>query len=426
MNRRGSSQRRKAFGLAIAVVAVLGVSAISAGGAQALSWQPHLTRVLSGAETETVAGTGSVTISSTVLGTPTTIECGATNSGSIGAGGKGSNTISLTGCTVAAPSHCVLATAPALKASTELVSVSGSVFQKFTPAVEKSFATLEYTGGSCPLSGVVAPLSGSFAGSVGSAVPSESRTVSLTKTEPWPEVALKLGKAAATLSGSLLGQHLTGPFVNNPWAPIWESGTGGGWLVEGTGHSYETLVRVTGGPMSFGTVSVLGVPVSVSCSETRVIGGNLNSASTESLEGLLFAGCKTAEPVSCIVGNRPLYPGTILFPEMTGTLMSVGGKTYERFTATKFKPTEPIMSWSFEGSLCPLTGDTVALRGSIVALGPELGTLKGVQPFEFSKASSEIIPAEERLRVGSNAVTMSGSLNQEREGIYKGLPWGAF
>jgi len=401
------------------------LAAVEVVQAAPITWRPHTLKVLSGAETESIAGSGNVVIESTVLGSPTKIECGASNSGSISAGGGGTSTISLTKCAVAVPSKCQLASAPTLKAKMQLVEVGGKLFQKFTPAVGTSFGTVEYTGAECPFLGIAPPLKGSFAGSDNPNELSESRTLTFTKSEPWPEVALTLSNAAATMSGELVGQRLTGALANNRWKAAWGTGTGADWLVE-TGSHTLTAMKVGGGGTIFLDFTLLGSPVTISCSELKAEGANINSASTEGFTSISFAGCKVIQPSTCsLPGNK------IQFPEMTGTLLSAGGRAYEKFSAAHpvfIEGTEqPMMSWWFEGSLCPLSGISMPVYKSFIALGPELGTLKGFQPFEFSKTISEVLPAEQRLRVGKNSpVNIDGSLLQEISGGQAGVPWGAY
>jgi hypothetical protein len=422
MKRGRLNSRRKAFALALAVVAVLGINAISASGAQALTWQrgtgTHVTKILSGAETESIAGTGSFTISSTVLGEPSTVECGASNNGSIGANGSGSATISLTGCVVVAPSHCEITSAPTLKANTELVEVGGKLFQKFTPVneKEKTFGYIEYRGAECPFNRLNLPLKGTFAGAESSTALSVTHTLVFTKSEPWPAVEPKFG-GTATISGQLVGQHLSGGLTNRPWRPLWQT-THGAWEVEwevgGSPLGSAEAASVTGGPVSF-NVSLLGNPISFTCSEPRAKGAVLKPGNTESVESLSFAGCKVAEPSTCAVPNNKIQTSPV-----TGTLVSVSGKTYEKFVSES----GVLMGWDFAGSACPVVGLHWEVSGSIVALGPNLGLLGKVQPFVFSKAADEA--AAGGLSAGSAKVTMGGSLEQALAGPLFGVPWGAY
>jgi hypothetical protein len=425
MKRGHSTPRRKVFAIALAAVAVLGISAVSATGAQALSWQKYGTKVLSGTESEAIASSaGTATVTSKLLGASVEFNCGLTTSGSIVAGGSGSTTINLTGCNVSKPSHCAFASAPVLKAKTELVEVAGQLFQKFTPSEGTSFGSVEFVGVECPLAEDAAPLKGSFAGSETSTGLSETHSLGLTQSGTWPAVELKFGATAATLTGEVKSQHLSGLLTNHAWRPLWQS-THGAWELEAGSPLSSEYTKLGGGPVTFGW-SRAGSPVSFTCSEPAAESAFLQTATTENFKGLAFVGCTVTQPAKCSLSG-----GGIHFPEMTGTLISVGGKTYEKISATKPEFIEgkekPIMGWSFDGPECSLAGTLYSIYGSIAALGPQLGLLKNVQPFEFSKEATEILKPEEQLGVGhAGGINVSGSLRQELSGGLRGISWGAY
>ena len=410
---RSAGRRTSALGLALLVALAFG--AIAASGAQALDWQQQGgTTILSGTSSETVVGTGSgFTFTSTLLGESVEINCSsATTSGSIVGGGTGSSTIGLGSCAVAKPSHCGLASPPNLNAKVELVQAGGALFQKFVPA-GTSFATLAFTGKECALNEATAPIKGSFAGRELSSALVANHSLSLTKSEPWPAVALTLGTKSATLTGEVT-QHLSGNMANHGWRSIWQE-THGGWEVEGSSFPIAQSVTVSGGPVNF-SFYIAGYPVSFTCSETTASkGASLNPGGTETVNGLTFSGCKGETPSSCTVKG-----GSLQFVPVTGTLTRVNGQVYERFAATTSG--QALTTISLEGSSCPLTETQYQVKGTFAGLGAEFGLYKVSQPLAFSKAASEATGSQ--LTIGGTVVVnMTGSISQN---LIKATPWGAY
>jgi hypothetical protein len=403
---------RRVSALGLALLVALAFGAIAASGAQAVDWQhQNGTTVLSGASSETVAGTGKgLSITSKLLGSSVEINCpSATTSGSVVAGGTGTSTIGLEGCVTAKPSTCHLAYQPTLSANVELVQAGGALIQKFTPAGTK-FGTILFEGTLCPIAEVPTSLNGSFAGRDPS---SELATNHSFGLEPWPEVPLKFGSQPATFRGEVT-QHLSGYMANRSWRGIWQT-SNGGWEVEnGSAFAFAEAANVAGGPVKF-SYHLGGAPVSFSCSKIRASDGSnpgarLNPGGTETVKNLTFSGCTVESPSSCTVN----YGNEMTFAEVTGTLVRANGKVYERFAPSGFL--------YFRGAFCPLAETGYAISGSFAGLGPELTVFRRFQPFEFSKAADEAAGASQ-LTIGGQPTTMAGTMLQEP---VSGIPWGAY
>jgi|GEM_PF-5097053 len=417
MTKKQEMPGRRVSALGLALLVALAFGAIAASGAQALDWQHQSgTTVLSGTSSETVAGTGSgFTIASTLLGQSVEVKCSsASTSGSIVGGGTGSSNIGLGGCTVAKPSpKCSLASQPTLSAKVELVQVDGVLFQKFVPAGTE-FARIEFTGAECPLNEASAPIKGSFAGRELSGSLAANHSLSFTKSEPWPAVALTFGTKAATLTGEVT-QHLSGNMANHGWRSIWQE-THGGWEVEGSAFASSESASVSGGPVKF-SFTIAGSPISFSCSESSASSATLKPGGTESVNGLTFSSCIVEKPTSAC----SLPSNQVQFAGVTGTLTRVNGKVYEKFAASS--PEGTITTLSFQGGSCPLAGNQYAVKGTFAGLGTEFGMYKATQPLEFSQAANEATGSQ--LKIGSNVgVTMAGTVSQSL--FLKGNPWGAY
>jgi hypothetical protein len=403
---------RRISALGASLLMALAFGAIAASGAQALDWQHQGgTTVLSGTSSETVAGTGSgFTITSKLLGASVEVNCSsATTNGSIVAGGTGSSTIGLGGCSVAKPSNCSLAYQPTLSAKVELVQVGGVLFQKFVP-VGTSFGMIEFAGTKCVLDENKAPLKGSFAGRELSSALAANHSLSFAKSEPWPTVELKFGVEAATLTGEVT-QHLSGNMANHGWRGIWQE-THGGWETEGLPFTFPQSAIIAGGPVSF-SFNILGAPVSFSCSNTSASEASLKPGGTETVKGLTFSGCKFEKPSNCALPGNQMQ-----FESVTGTLTRVNGKVYEKFAASN--PEGLLAVLRVEGS-CGLAGNSYSVKGTFAGLGREFGAFKVFQPLEFSKAADEATGSQ--LTISGNGMTMAGSVQQE---LFSGTPWGAY
>jgi hypothetical protein len=404
---RGKS-RLRVFAASLTLVAAMAIGAFAASGAQALTWHNWGTTVLSGAESETVASSeGTINISGTLLGSQVQLGCTTTGTGSI-AGAGGSSTINLVKCSVSKPANCSLASPVPLRASVSLVQLGGGLFQKFTPAAGSNFGTIEFAGRLCPLAEDTGSLKGSFAGREITSGLAVNRSLSLTKGEgeEWPGVALTINGQTATITGDL-SQHLSGLLEGVKW-----QGTAAGWKVEtGSAFAQSERVEVLGGPVKFST-TFFGSAVSFTCGKVSGKEPSLIPGGSESINGLTFSGCSVEQPANCSLPN-----GEMTFGAVTGTLMGVNGKAYERFT-----PVKSAFSYlEFVGAKCPLAENTWALKGSFAALGPEFGVLKNYHSLEFSDAANSATGSE--LTTNAAAWHVSGSLLQE---LRNETPWDVF
>jgi hypothetical protein len=371
--------------------------------------------ILSGTESVTLASSsGAISVSSTLLELNLQIGCTVTTTGSISAGGGGSSTINLSNCFDSNFPNCTVVSSGPEPANVELVQVGGSLFEKFTPT-EGYFGHLEYLGSGCALNEAAAGLSGSFAGREATAGLTENRTLSFTKgkSETWPAVELKLGKKPAILAGELT-QHLSGSLEDAGWGPIWQ-GTHGGWEVQvGSPFATSETVQASGGTKFSATLEG-GLAVSFSCSTAGAVAANLVPGGTESAKSFTFSGCKVEAPATCSLPGNSLSTGPV-----TGTLLRVNGKIYEKFT-----PVGSEFGWvEFAGASCPLTGVGRELKGSFAALAPEAGVLMTSHSLALSDAANEATGSQ--LILGTRLVHLSGSLEQRLSGPGLGTQWSAY
>jgi hypothetical protein len=285
-----------------------------------------------------------------------------------------------------------------LQANIALVEAGGGVFQKFTPAGgSKSFNQIEFTGFFCPLAESVASLKGSFAGRELSSGMAVNHTLSFTKGEgePWPAVALTFGSEPATMTGSLT-QHLGGIFEGGNWraALAWE-------LETGLAFAASEPTEFAGGPVKFEYYTA-GALVQFTCGGVSSKEALLIPGGTESINSLKFSGCKfEGAASSCELTNGEMNIGPV-----TGTLMRVSGKTYERFT-----PTGARFGWVTVVG-CSLGGVSQELNGSFAALGSDFAAMKTFHKVEFSDAANAATSSE-LLLGGGHGVHTSGTVQQE-------------
>jgi hypothetical protein len=409
MNVGRLKSRRKALVATLALVAAMAIGAVGASGAQALTWHHNGGTVLSGTESETVASSeGTFNVKTTFLGGQVQFGCTATSTGSIAAAGGGSSSLSLSKCSVSKPAHCEVVPLAPLSAHIALAQVGGGLYQKFTGAREgSSFANIEFAGPECTISGSPAPLKGSFAGRELTSGQSVNRALSFTKGEgeAWPEVEMKFGGSLATATGSMT-QHLSGLLEGGKW-----QGSSKGWEVEpGVAFGVTELLSTLGGSTKF-SFTIAGSPVSFTCSGQSIKSATLIPGGTESIEGLTYSGCKFEKPAAC-----ELPGGNLSFAPVTGTLMRVNGKTYERFTPVGSN----FATVTIEGA-CGIAGTGKSLTGSIAALIPESGVVETVHSLEFSTAADEATGSQ--LMLGTSAGHATGSVQQN---LSKATPWDVF
>jgi len=412
---RGSSPTKKLPILISAILMALAFSSVTAGAAQALDWataESGAPYVLSGASSKSTAGSASFVLSGTVLGSNLEVACNAsTTNGSITAGGKGSATIALSGCE-ADPPQCKLSPV-SLAATTELIQVGVTTYEKFVPAKGANFGELEFTGAGCVFAELGIPVSGTLAG----LPPQSERTVNrqLTispSTNSAAGVQVKMAGKTALFAGNIT-EHLSSAPAGSSWRSVWE-GTHGGWEIQEINpQALKTSesVQFSGAPMELG-FNYGGTTISINCSGASAKEATLVPGGTETVKQLALTGCTVTKPSTC-----SLERNTVEFTPLTGSLSSVGGSYYETF-----KPTEAggvLSALNFTGS-CYLAGYSYPVKGSFAGLGYGLPAVS--QPLAFSKASNEAAGANLSMGSGSSG-WLSGTVNQKFTGVNTGRPW---
>jgi hypothetical protein len=226
INERNSKMRFKKTLLAL--VACMALAAFGANAAQASPGAQWTTgspgsgpgTPLTGSATVNVSG-GPWTLSSSVLGAPIVIhaeevECSPGETCEIFGEGSSRGGLTYTGVTVTEPSTCS-ANSPGEPVGTittnplkdtiimDPSNEAGPVFDRFEPASGTTFVEIELTGAECPFAGVTAPVTGSATGEASHPTGFLAETQELTFGSAQQATGggeLKLGKAAATLSGT--------------------------------------------------------------------------------------------------------------------------------------------------------------------------------------------------------------------------------
>lgn len=200
--------------LGLALLACMAMTAIAANAAQANWFVNGAELGATSQKAVTVSNEGSFTLESTVLGAPIVLnasglECGGSGC-SIDGSSFGTNhstgTLNFTGVTVATPAGCSVAgghlETEALEDEVVMASGGTETFDKFFPASEGTvFVVVHLEGAECALAGVEAPVKGYVLGETAATGASASTQSVTFNTLSNSHSALKLGKAAATLTG---------------------------------------------------------------------------------------------------------------------------------------------------------------------------------------------------------------------------------
>lgn len=406
--------------LMCAIAAALSLSAVSATAAQALNWgtaEEGTPYVLSGEASKATSGTAPLILVSTVGKFNVEFYCGAsTTSGSVTAGGGGTTTISLSGCTVFEPEPCEVSPIT-LQAKTELINVGGTTYEKFVPAKGSWFGTFEFKGSKCALNEVETGIAGSFAGLPPQSERAVNRKLSLSGAiNKAAGLEVKLGSSTAILAGNIT-EHLSSAPAGSSWRSRWE-GTHGGWEIqEVTPRAFKEpeFASFTGGSFEFG-FNYFGTAVSIKCGGPNAM-PTLVPGGTEELSGLTLPSCAVSHPESCSVAGNSLK-----FLPLVGTLQSIGGKYYETFKGGTF------LSLSFNGGACPLGEKVWSVSGSFAGLGTEYGFPSLSQPLVFSKANTEIAGGGMSISNGgwSGSAWLNGTVSQQLQALLIGQKWEVF
>lgn len=195
--------------LLVAMIAVLALTAVGAGTAQAAPTWKIEAKEFTGEETFTSKETKAFELKAEKL---PTIKCATeTDKGKIFGKNKDESTIEFSSCEVVGAAKCAV-TVGKSEVNTELLEVGGIVYDKFTPKTEP-FAKITITGAECVLILKEEPVTGTACGEVGaeavnSLVTFSEAIATTCKTE------LKLGKRKAGLVG-VSGEELTSKKVWN-------------------------------------------------------------------------------------------------------------------------------------------------------------------------------------------------------------------
>jgi len=376
--------------------------------------EPGSTYVLSGTASETTAGAGHLSFSSTLLSLPVSWECNASSTGTIVAGGTGTEKIALSGCAVTKPSKCQVSS-PTLQAKTELVSVGGTTYEKFVPSAT-SFGTFAWSGAECPLNEASASFRGSFAALPPTALAVERALAFTPAANTAVGATPMLGMKTATDEGSI-SEHLAGKSATGSWRSIWE-GTHGGWELQSVKAEFlktSETISVSGGPINLHFTSSWG-PISIACTGVGAEGATIVPGGSENPSKFKLTGCTASQPSGCTA------PSTIFFEAMTASLQVVNGQVYETFVPTA---SGGAFFWlTLGGGSCPLYELQWKVGGSFSGIGYNGASI--VQSLEFS-AATEAATGSKITFGTSGSGTVTGSFKQQLSGSRGvGRPWGAF
>jgi hypothetical protein len=410
---------RKVSLLTIALLAIVAVSVIGASGAQAADWHSGATEsgstfTLSGTSSETIAGTGSFSVAGTWVGTNVEVSCSAASSGSIAAGGSGSESIGLSRCAVSKPKNCE-APSGTLSGSIQLTQAAGEVSESLVPKLGQSLGEIEFRGIHCSLDELLVPVNGSIV-----AIPPQgnlqvTRSLVISSgSETW----LGSNPSKRAVVGGKVEEHLTGSNSRGAWGSTWE-GTHGAWQIRPLSVallSSRENVSVSGSSFDF-QAGLSGTSVGFGC--TGVEGGGINElipGGTENLSHLVLSGCVVSQPSNCTV------PNPLVLSPLTGALQSIGGQTYEKFSSSEGRP---LFELEFSGSNGPLAGIGFPVTGSFAGVGPTWPILQISQGLEVTTASNKAAGAELHLG-GRPGGEFTGSFSQRFTGARTGQTWAAY
>jgi hypothetical protein len=334
------------------------------------------------------------TLTSTALGQPFKVTCsGTTASGKISNGGTGE--FSLSGCTVVEPAICT-AKPFTITAKTEIVSVGGKVYEKFTPpGTETRFALI--TLQNCYLAGTY-QLRGSFAGETREYAWFTQPLTFSPAIDAAAGTAMTLGTKPAALTGSL-EETVTGTAGGMTWGRKPLRADIRGWQIglSMLGSGFSETVAITGGPASFST-TLLGSPAEFSCSSVgaknaKILGTN---AYPEAEERFVFSGCAMAKPSGCTI------PSTVETEPVRSASFPVDNYIREGFNpeAAEWK----LFTLNVQG--CAAAGTFVA-KGTFGGKGTEVGHAGEFQPITFSSSN---------LQLGGQPLALSGGFTRRLNG----------
>lgn len=396
----------------VAITAVFVSLALFANAAQAFEWEVGGDLLAAkGVSSEATAGAGGAFILSTnVLGSPIEISCASsTSTGSIVTGGRRSTEVTLSSCSGEEKWHpCTTSIAP-LKASSELIEVGGTLYERYKPSgAATSFGTIKL--GNCPAAGSY-PLKGEFGGAVPQSEASVERSVSFSPTvNSTIGAVLKFGSEPVAMTGAL-NEHLSGSFSGQTWRGIRSEVGPFNWQVSGKPFVPGQLesLRFTGGPID-ATWKLSGSTLQFTCSGLAGKDALLKYGGVTE-EKLAFSGCEMIASAGCTIASS-----FETLPVRSEPITEVDGYDYFRFNAGT--ATEPM-------AYVQVSGCSIAylypIYGTFGAKGGVHGSSQQTQPLELSAAANTLTGSQLRIG-GSGALGLSGSVVLEVAG---GSLWGS-
>ncbi len=310
-----------------------------------------------------------ITIEGKVPGSKAKIEC--TSARRLGRRESGSfpsaSTVTISGCSVPTEPICKLDEPIALQAETQVVEVSGSLYEKLTPAKNSTrFAVLHLSNcvieGKFNLAGGLASPTSKYEGgrTVGAPLSFSAANDAAVGVSP------TLAGNSATVTGSAGGfLAVEGNGAKGSPVPLkWSLGLGGTPF-----PTYGETPKISGGPVEIRSAEVHGL--SVTCQSQEAVESQLGG-SGEHLK-LKFSGCTAPEhPTLC-------YPTleTLTTSVMAGTTVGFAGQVHQVLTPSGSEPVITIPLGNCSSSYLRLKGSLGAREGSI-------GTPAVAQPLAFS------------------------------------------
>lgn len=329
------------------------------------------------------------TLTSTVLGQPFKVTCSGTSaSGKIVNGGTGE--FSLAGCTVVEPTGCTVKPFT-ITAVTDIVSVGGKIYEKFTPATESRFAYIKFEG--CYLAGTY-KLGGSFAGKTQEYAWFTQPLTFSPEVDAAAGTGMTLGTKPVALTGSL-EETVTGTAAGIIWDRKPLRADIRGWQIGATmlANGFSETVAITGGPITFSSAPTEFSCSSVGAKNAKIIGTN---AYPRAEEKFVFSGCAMSKPSGCTI------PSTIETELVSSSSYPVDNYIREGFTpeAAEWK----LFTLQIQG--CAAAGTYVA-KGTFAGKGTEVGRGSDTQPITFSSST---------IQLGGQPLALSGGFSRRLNG----------
>jgi hypothetical protein len=380
---RQGELRRRALIAVTALLALAAIGATAASGAGAAEWSINgAPMVGSGISSEAASGEGGAThIGSAALGVE--VNCSSSSTSSrLTEGGTSSDSIELTGCSVAAPAGCVVKAGTIPLSAVSVLSLEGThAYRKFSPVGSdgtSSFGLLRLT--ECAAAANY-KLAGAFAGELPSGESLNQRLLYSNAANVATGSALTLGGKVASLTGEAT-QKLVGPHLGQAWG-IYRgtagtegtTGAGRGWYVNGSrlGGSASTTLFAR-------NVAIVapGLGFHITCAEL----GSRHSVIENTLSGgislttMVLSGCTMPEPVGCTI------PGSIETSPLRGTLGALEGRETDLFAPAS---SEVKSLFNLKVSNCAAAG-TYGVSGTLAAESDAVGLEAGSHSLLFSPA----------------------------------------